>query len=895
MKLWALTVAILLSFTALSEAVAQAADTDTVPTLYLYAERDRSVWFDLYIHPEPAEPERVSAALAAMVSDEDPESVAGYYDGFDEDDGASWSGYWSDALSSREMLVTGTIELEPLRAILTDLGASTLAVEIYLPDAGLIQATWSDVTVVMEGDNHWNSSALSLDTPIPALNLTFGFTPGILLLWYAPLLLCSTLLLGYACFLRRAGLSRPLDEAGFACFACTRGSLYSILAYWLALLAISRSWNPLLPIEFGWGTTWVELTGVLLRDGVVVSVATVMSVCARMIVFPVYARFPEATWTRRDFVVQCLWACGLAGLMVMCFGAMTYYLVESPARAVALAVFTGMVSAAVYWQLLHSMGLEFESLEAGPLRERVDALALAAGIPRLNGVYLIRMGKAPVLNAFAANNLRVLVTDYLLRRLTRREVDAILAHEVSHLKGRHPDRLRNILALNFVLLSYGSVALYLVGAAVVEQFIALPYGATRLMAILLAALPGAVLAQYVRLRYARRFEREADDGALALLGDPEAQIASLVKVTRMNHMPLVWGGKWRERMITHPSTRARVQRIAEQGQVPPERVEALLAGGSAAGSDDVGLDYIHGGAGAHRRRFTTEFKLKLIRLNGYVYLALPGLGATVTVALWTLGVPSIPGWTALPFAVVIALGLCVLYQNRAALRGYSELARQMREEHSQALAGEAVHFVTFSPNADALLYDGFQNWDVGLLQFNEAGLQYLGDGTAFSLPRPEIQTIDLVSRANFIIPSLSIYLTWHDPEEPEVTRTFLFRAADANSLLSINRATRVLYRGLVEWNDKSDDGNFVSQEQILPPPGKLIVKGQRVSDVCNGRMMLGVGVKYALCGFATAHAFGLPALAPFAGSAAGAALATGVAMMILMAPLWRFGRIHQAE
>lgn len=895
MKLWALTVAILLHFSAFAEAVAQTVDTQSVPTLYLYAERDRSVWFDLYLFPEPAKPERVSAALAAMVSDEDAESVEAYYDGFDEDEGASWSGYWIDALDAHELLISGKLELEPLRPILAELGAPALAVEIYLPDAGVARAVWSDDTVVLEGDNHWNSTSLALDRPIPALDVAFGFTPAVLLQWYAPLLLCSVLLLGYACFLRRTGLSRPQDEAGFACFACTRGSLYSILTYWLALLVVSRNWNPLLPIEYAWGTSWVDLTIVLLRDGVVVSVATIMSVCARMIVFPVYARFPEATWTRPDFIFQCLWACALAGLMVMCFGLMTYYMGESPARAVALAVFAGMVGTAVYWQLLHSMGLEFESVEEGPLRERVDALALAAGIPRINGVYLIRMGKVPVLNAFAANNLRVLVTDYLLRRLSRREVDAILAHEVSHLKGRHPERLRNILALNFVLLIYGSVALYLVGATVVEQFTALPYGATCLPALLLAALPGAALAQYVRLRYARRFEREADDGALALTGDAEAQIASLVKVTRMNHMPLVWGGKWRERMITHPSTRARVQRIAEQGQVSPERVEALLVGGSAAGSDDAGLDYIQGAAVAKRRRFTTEFKLKLIRLNGYVYLALPGLGATVTVALWTMGVPSLPGWTALPFAVVIALGLCVLYQNRAALRGYSGLARQMREEHSGDLAGEAAHFVTFSPNADALLYDGFQNWDVGLLQFNEAGLHYRGDGTTFSLSRAGLQSIDLVSRPNFIIPSLSIYVTWHDPEEPEATRTFLFRAADANSLLSMNRLTRVLYRGLVEWHETPVERSQASYAPLLPQPGKLDVKGQRVGDVCNGRMLLGVGVKYALCGFATAHAFGLPALAPFAGSAAGAALATGAAMMILMAPLWRFGRIHQAE
>jgi hypothetical protein len=408
-------------------------------------------------------------------------------------------------------------------------------------------------------------------------------------------------------------------------------------------------------------------------------------------------------------------------------------------------------------------------------------------------------------------------------------------------------------------------------------------------------VPGVVLAHYVRLRYARRFEREADDGALTLLGDAEAQIASLVKVTRMNHMPLVWGGKWRERMITHPSTRTRVQRIAAQGLVPPERVEALLAGEPAAGIDEAGLDYALGDPGARRRRFTTEFKLKLIRINSYVYLVLPGLGATVAIALWTLGAPTLPSWTALPLGMMFALGLCVLFQNRAALRGYSQLARQMREEHAEALAGEAAHFVTFSPNTDALLYDGFHNWDVGLLQPDEFGLHYRGDGTAFSLPREWVQKLDLVTRPNFLIPSLSIYVTWHNPEEPETTRTFLFRAADANSLLSMNSATRILYRGLMEWRERHADTRPASYGQRLPLPGNLDIKGQRVGDVCNGRMILGVGVKYALCGFATAHAFGLPALAPFAGSAAGAALATGLAMMLLMAPLWRFGWSSRAS
>ncbi len=894
MKLRALCITLMILILSCPVTTAQVGDTTSVPTLYLYAEANRSVWFDLYLSEEPANPALISAALATMVEEHDLDVVEGYYDGFDDEEGASWSGYWADAMEGQRLLISGELELEPLRQALSAVGADTLAVEVYLPEAPHTEIDWSDEAVVLEGDMQWNSTALPLDKPLPRLILSFGFTLASLALWYVPPLLCGILLIGYALFLRYAALKRPIEEAGFACFACTRGSLYSIVGFWIALLFASRMWSPLLPLELAWGPQWVEWPWSLLREGALVAFATILSASVRIIVFPVYARYPDATWTRRDFVVQCLWGCALAAVIIMTFGALPHYLDESPARAVALTVMAAIVGIVVYWQLLYSMGLELQAIDEGELRERVDGLAALAGIPRINGVYLIYMRKTPILNAYAANNLRVLITDYLLRRLSRREVDAILAHEVSHLKRRHPERLRNIMALNFILFCYGSIALYLIGLAVLEQFVTLPYGATSTSSIVAAALPGVLAMQIIRMRYSRRFEREADDGALALTGDAEAQIASLTKLTRMNHMPLVWGGKWRERMITHPSTLARVRRIAAQGRVTPERVEELLAGAAAEGDSTLEADCYDCRGNTSRRLFNMEFKLKLIRLNGFVLLVLPAIGATAAMALWSMGVPPMPGWGALPLAVAVALGLCVLFQNRAAVRGYRDLARQMRAKSMEGLTGESGHFVTFAPSTDALLYDGFNNWDVGLLQFDSAGLHYRGDGTTFSLPREKVQTIELVSRPNFIIPSTEIYVTWLDSSESGRSRTFLFRAADASSLIAMNRESRRLHRSLREWQQAANEGSTGTQPQALPLPGKLDVKGQRVSDVSNGNRLLGSGLQHALCGFATAHAAGLPAIEPFASSAAGAAVATGCAVMLLMAPLWRFGRTHRA-
>src|SRR5262249_21428975 len=43
------------------------------------------------------------------------------------------------------------------------------------------------------------------------------------------------------------------------------------------------------------------------------------------------------------------------------------------------------------------------------------------------------------------------------------------------------------------------------------------------------------------LTFSRRFERTADRGAIALGGDPEALISGLVKLSRLNHVPIAWG------------------------------------------------------------------------------------------------------------------------------------------------------------------------------------------------------------------------------------------------------------------------------------------------------------------------------------------------------------------
>src|SRR5262249_8137646 len=140
-------------------------------------------------------------------------------------------------------------------------------------------------------------------------------------------------------------------------------------------------------------------------------------------------------------------------------------------------------------------------------------------------------------------------------RMSRREVDAVLAHEISHLEHHHP--LKTHLA--------AAGAWLLVAAA--ARALALPYG-----------LPAGFAACWlIYLFVARRFQVAAAAVAAAVPADAEAMISGLGQLARLNDVPLEWGRGWRW-LMTHPTTRARGLAVGRRAGLAPERVEELLTG-----------------------------------------------------------------------------------------------------------------------------------------------------------------------------------------------------------------------------------------------------------------------------------------------------------------------------
>jgi heat shock protein HtpX len=173
-------------------------------------------------------------------------------------------------------------------------------------------------------------------------------------------------------------------------------------------------------------------------------------------------------------------------------------------------------------RLTHAQEVDPEAIR--PLRRLVENVSIAAGLPATPPVRLID-DAAP--NAYAAGlrpeSSYVGVTTGLLATMPQRELEAVLAHEVSHIRNR--DTYLMTIALIFA----GVIAVIAdIG------FRSLAYGGRSRrggVIVLIAALVGFLLAPYaallLRLSLSRRREFLADAGAAEILNDPEAMALAL--------------------------------------------------------------------------------------------------------------------------------------------------------------------------------------------------------------------------------------------------------------------------------------------------------------------------------------------------------------------------------
>jgi Zn-dependent protease with chaperone function len=584
---------------------------------------------------------------------------------------------------------------------------------------------------------------------------------------------------------------------------------------------------------------------------------TLVVVICQMLLQPVYSGVRGITWTRAELVRQMLFSVGASFLpLLFVTSGLTELFRNQSFRSFLISFILAFASAIFFGrQLRKALQLSPNALTTGELRDRAFFLASQLHV-KLQQIYLLPPGKSRMANAFARSGYSILLTHYLLSQLTRREVDAVVAHELAHLKHDHP-RL-----LGFALMGgFAAVAVPYFSFSPQEQW-------RPAFDVLFVAIP--LLTYYF---VARRFEFTADATAARVTNDPEAMITGLVKLHRLNLLPLQWG-KWSEKFLTHPSTVRRAHSIARAANLTEGRVATLLQETmqtfSPLSTDEIadgGERYqLPSPESLHQKIFSTEFKQSLSLRAYLLSLALMVmLPALLFSGITVLGILA-SEFLIFTAVLVLSVMLFLLFLNFLPLIGAKRLQREM---HARALSDGTVplalleqgaaKLVGFSPGPAPRIFEGNYSWDLGYLYIGGDRLCYCGEETRFSLRRDQIAAVRLGPGVPGWFRARSLYIVWRDIST-DSSAIFNVRPLAVPSVLAMNRAVNQLSEQIETWRDASNpnSGSSIEDPVALPLPQVRAVTGTSLADQTKSRLLLALVVYGALMAGVVAYFMNLP-------------------------------------
>jgi Zn-dependent protease with chaperone function len=343
------------------------------------------------------------------------------------------------------------------------------------------------------------------------------------------------------------------------------------------------------------------------------------------------------------------------------------------------------------WRLRRG-GKRLRLLLEGELLEHARQLAARAGTT-VKSVQLIAGGE-DLPAAFATRFRDILLTRGLLAAFSRREVDAIVGHELSHL--RRP------------INSAGRTGVFLLTGALILAFL-VPSSLEWLPLL----LPPLFLLQRANRR---RKELIADADAVSWCGDAEALVTGLARVTRLNGMPLDWP-RWVQPVMPHPPTLQRVRAIGLRAAIPEARLQELLTAPDVSPADRYPIPQPPQPGTA----LTPEARKHLNTVLTLVALVIPVAFGVASLFL---------GYAAallLGAATSVLLPEWILWRTRARAR--------------RLLPGRAGLFCGFSPSDAPRVYDGSYDYDWGFAAFEDGALLFRGDRGSWSVNRSEVAQI----------------------------------------------------------------------------------------------------------------------------------------------------------
>lgn len=248
---------------------------------------------------------------------------------------------------------------------------------------------------------------------------------------------------------------------------------------------------------------------------------------------------------------------------------------SAPLRFAAMAAWAVLVLSASAW-LNHALARRSKKRrreDEERLGSRVRALASRAGVRLARFIYY-DSEEERIANAFASGFFRPTVSVYshLERNLEPEEFDAIVAHELAHLKGRH-EASRTLVA------SLGIGVFLLISEAAGKAF-DMPRAISLAVDIYLIVVFVQILPGFVY----RLQERRADAFAARLVASPAVTASALRKVYALNDSD--GSRQSRKNGPAHPALRKRLAALGDEGEADAENamVEPAPSGKDAEGS-----------------------------------------------------------------------------------------------------------------------------------------------------------------------------------------------------------------------------------------------------------------------------------------------------------------------
>ncbi|MBC5793029.1 MAG: zinc metalloprotease HtpX [Nanohaloarchaea archaeon] len=218
---------------------------------------------------------------------------------------------------------------------------------------------------------------------------------------------------------------------------------------------------------------------------------------------------------------------GLLTILTGIFIGVGYALAGTGGMIIGL-VFAGLMNFASYWfsdkLVLKMYGAEQITEEQNPgLHNRLEKLAENAGIPKPR----LYKSSMDVPNAFATGRNPekgvVCVTDGLVNNLDDDEVDAVIAHELAHIKNR--DTLINASVATIA----GAISILAEMAFWGAMFGGEEDGAEMVSALAFMIIT-PIIATIIRMAISRKMEYRADSNAVQIHGQKEGLSSALTKI-----------------------------------------------------------------------------------------------------------------------------------------------------------------------------------------------------------------------------------------------------------------------------------------------------------------------------------------------------------------------------